>query len=411
MIYQNYRFLPKGLIRLSSLIIFFICFTIILITTTYEWPSSVEGRFSLTKGNRAYSVKNSIKGEVSFLTRSSNIVKANEPIAFIEGHGDYQAILKLKYLLDRIESNNIIDIPLDYYYGDISQFVYNYASSIQDYRLYKESKIIKIKISSITSKISTLKDKFSYLQKLKLNIIDEIEILKKQAVSDSLLLLKGAVTQADANRSKLLYLQKQGELLNYNAEILATSNAVIDNSNEKQVLLYSMIEETIKFENNVKKKYSELKNAISDWCNHYELKSPVNGILENPLRINNHEIVDINTEIFRVLPIGDLIEGDVYFSALKSYGINENMPVKLILDDYNENEYGYLIGKITDISSSVLRTNDGSGYTCTVIINLSEQSTFHAPLVFKYGMGGIVKFNIKQKSIWEKLILWISRQI
>lgn len=86
------------------------------------------------------------------------------------------------------------------------------------------------------------------------------------------------------------------------------------------------------------------------------------------------------------------------------------MSVKLILDDYDENDYGFLVGQIEDISSSIFKTNELSGYTCIVMVDLSKQSTFHAPLDFKHGMSGIVKFNIHQKSLWDKFRIWLLRK-
>ena len=83
--------------------------------------------------------------------------------------------------------------------------------------------------------------------------------------------------------------------------------------NDSKIIKTLKLEEIAKLENTIKTTYSELKEAVAEWFNRYELRTPICGILENPLRINNRQTVDVGTEIFRVLPIGDLVEGEIYF--------------------------------------------------------------------------------------------------
>ena len=326
------------------------------------------------------------------------------------GHGDYTTIVRLKHQLEVSDSNYIVEIQTNKFYGDLSVHIKNYITAINEYKIVSESKISDLNVRSNTEQIKSLREKRSNIMESIYRTEEESEILTNQSKQDSSLLSHGAITKFEAEKSKLLSIQKQTELLQLKSELTIIDKYISELMNDSKIIKTLKLEEIAKLENTIKTTYSELKEAVAEWFNRYELRTPICGILENPLRINNRQTVDVGTEIFRVLPIGDLVEGEIYFDALKSYGIKEGMSVKLILDDYDENDYGFLVGQIEDISSSIFKTNELSGYTCIVMVDLSKQSTFHAPLDFKHGMNGIVKFNIHQKSLWDKFRIWLLRK-
>lgn len=410
MFYYKDTLLSRMAVRLSFIMIVIICVIIIWLGITCEWPSPVEGRFSLTKGCRPYSITAQCRGEVSYLANINDTVRVDEPIAYMLGHGDYTTIVRLKHQLEDSDSNFIVEIQTNKFYGDLSVHINNYITAINEYKILSESKISDLNVRSNAEQIKSLREKRSNIMESIYRTEEESEILTNQSKQDSSLLSHGAITKFEAEKSKLLSIQKQTELLQLKSELTIIDKYISELMNDSKIIKTLKLEEIAKLENTIKTTYSELKEAVAEWFNRYELRTPICGILENPLRINNRQTVDVGTEIFRVLPVGDLVEGEIYFDASKSYGIKEGMSVKLILDDYDENDYGFLVGHIKDISSSIFKTNELSGYTCIVMVDLSNPSAFHAPLDFKHGMSGIVKFNIHQKSLWDKFRIWFLRK-
>lgn len=389
-------------ILLSTFILIFVAVWII-----FDWPSSVDGRFTLSKGKSLYYITAPSRGELAFLAEDKDTVCFKQPLAYIKGHGDYFSVKRLKDSLDSI-NGEYPDIIRDCYYGDLSSYVQNYLSAIDELGILNGSQKSDIGLNSNLENETKILERLTHLKGLQLQVEREVEILQDEECLDSILLIKGAVTRYEAEKSKLSVIQKRKELIEIKSEIVALEKSIEELRSESRMILATKDEDFQSAINQVRKSYGILKDAVEDWINRYVMVSPVEGMLENPMIVNDGSTVEMGSEVLRVLPSGDYIEGQAYFSSLNSYGITKGMSVKLLLDDYEENEYGFLAGTIKEISSSAVNTGEAMGYTCIISIDMANQPNFHAPLDFKHGMGGVVRFTVKQKSFWRRFLVWLK---
>lgn len=375
-------------------------------------PDIVQGKFNLYSSNMPYSLIAKSYGELCFLQSDKKNVEVNTDVAYIKTSGDYYQIMKLHNIINAKNEDWILTTLNSAVFtslGDVSNAYQNLLQAIDDFNLLTMSSIPSMNIKQSNLLINGY-NKSVENQQNHLHIEQEkMQSIYSQYKSDSSLLEKKAITQQVYLQSKKNYLTQKENISQIKHELELLKNKICDEKENFLIIKTQHQENVTKSKSLIRYRIGLLKNAIQDWRNRFVLTAPIGGELEYSAYIENGHIVSANTEVLKILPLDRKRYGIIYFPSANSNNITIGTKVKLYLDSYNRNQYGFLKASISSLSSSVYTDSEGITYLSgNLQIDFSKQDKFKGNFHFTHGMSGIGDVIIKDKSLFTKIFIFFN---
>ena len=373
-----------------------------------ERPDIVQGKIKLVANNQPFELLAPQAGKLILLKRPNEPIGVGQDIAYVSSPTDYGVVNDLITLLNKRNYyciyNQLKNDQVAKKMGLLSNSCMNLRSIIYKYMTYDEKSLFAESKTQLESEIAAL-DKQIDLKKQFLDLgHNAIKVAQLAFIEDSMLYSKGVVTKMDYERSyktllgqKEHLLEAENILLTYNREktikVLKLSELTVDNVNSRETLRQE-IEQGI----------SSLQNDIQIWCRQYVISSPIDGKMELIASVEERQFVKQDAPVIRILPNDEDVVGQVMITTKESNGICKNSQVKVYLDSYPDAQNGYLLGSISDISSSVYTVQTGeSFFWAKVSIDFKQQPSFHGKFQFVHGMTGRVEIIIKEKNLMTQI--------
>lgn len=397
----------------------FLCGVIILFSIVLcgsvliERPDIVQGNIKLVANNQPFELLAPQAGKLILLKQPNESVGVGQDIAYVSSPTDYDVVNDLITLLSERNYyciyNQLKNDQIAKKMGLLSNSCMNLRSIMYKYLNYDEKSLFRESKMQLESEVTALEKQID----LKKQFLDlghnAIKVAQSKFIEDSMLYSKGAVTKIDYERSyKTLLSQKEhlleaeNSLLAYNRErtikVLKLSELAVDNANNRET-----------FRQEIEQGISSLQNDIQIWRRQYVISSPINGKMELIASVEERQFVKQDAPVIRILPNDEDVVGQVMITTKESNGICKNSQVKVYLDSYPEAQNGYLLGRISDISSSVYTVSTGeSFFWAKVSIDFKQQSYFHGKFQFVHGMTGRIEIVIKEKNLMMQILNVLS---
>lgn len=169
---------------------------------------------------------------------------------------------------------------------------------------------------------------------------------------------------------------------------------------EQQQNLWKLDEMTFQDElDNLKSEYIQLQDELK----RYEIKAPITGTVQNLAGIFPNSYIYTNQVLAEVSPDTSLI-ADVYILPRDIGLLQEGMPVRLQIEAYNYNQWGFITGKVQEISPDVTMNDKYHFFKvrCTL-----DQTFLELPNGFrgelKKGMTFQARFIVNRRSLFQLL--------
>ena len=114
--------------------------------------------------------------------------------------------------------------------------------------------------------------------------------------------------------------------------------------------LYEREAKTKEFRNVIFSQITRLRNYITRWRTDYIIESPVAGTLDYSGRIKDNQLVNAGDRLFAIIPPTNELEVIVQLPSQGFGKIDVGQRVRLKLNNYPHQEYGYLNGFIKSMS-------------------------------------------------------------
>ena len=148
----------------------------------------------------------------------------------------------------------------------------------------------------------------------------------------------------------------------------------------------------------------QLRTEIRHWELSYVLRSPIEGKISFTNYWSVHQNVSGGEEVFTVIPLsGFAIIGKAALPTARSGKVKTGQKVNIRLDNFPENEYGIIHGKVAAISL-VPSHNNGNTYSYTVEISLPQnlETSYRKRLPYMPNMQGRADIITEDISLLER---------
>jgi len=182
--------------------------------------------------------------------------------------------------------------------------------------------------------------------------------------------------------------------------------------NYKQALSdYEMVTKKYKMQwqsdvNQYRNELRDLKNQnaqINDQVKRYILKAPIDGSLQNLTGVQCGSFVYANQKLGEISP-DSLLLAFCYIKPTDIGLIKKQQAVRIQIDAFNYNQWGFLTGKVVDISDDVILQNNSPYFKvkCNLDKNYLRLKNGYQGRV-KKGMTFIARFPVAKRSIFQLL--------
>lgn len=378
-----------------------------------KYPEIIKGEITVTGRTAPIKIISYSSGKIRVLKNYNSIVKIDEPLAVIQNTANFNDVLLIDSLLQIYNLSNKIEnvkslFPQKVILGELnSKYFIFYNSLIQyvDYqeqlpfdKQYKLGKKLQEVKSSLTQQNENEKERLE----------NKFSISKSLNKRDSLLFEKQIIGKSDLEKSNLYKIGSEQELKSINREIV-TNDYLLNEAVTRMALL------------NIQKKdkerelaiilfnsYFSLLDGILEWQKKFVVKAPINGVLEYMNFVKNDDFVQQGQELFSIIPNKNDLIGQLYLPDLGSGRIKIGQKVIIKLNNYPYIQYGFLEGKIKQISLTPNRQIVGSKNNMGIYLAYIElpkglETNYGTKLNFQFDMLGIAEVVTDDQRLIQRL--------
>lgn len=404
--------IPTRLINTLLLIMLILIFGFFAIFLLVQRPDKVEGRFNIYSTNIPHVLKSNTEGQIYFIKNNKSQVRKDSIIAFVKSTGDINQILKLQKLVENDNINLILaQIRRCKFYnlGEVSSY---YNELLRIATNYHDEKIYSTVGMEIDKNIIE-REKLSnsiLTQETNIEIEDaKLKLLYQSYKDDSLLYIKKAITKSQYMSSMETFLNQRAQLKQAKNQLVQLKKSFVDINADNSIVKQKNAVEMEEMRNSVIYALKALDAAIVEWKKKYIIISPVNGVIEYRLDVENGHQIQTGSEVCTVIPHQEKIKGIISYPVRNTSKIKIGLPIRLYLDNYDDKENGFLVGTLTSKMSSICQATNGEYInTGSFSLDAHNQPNFKGQLKFEEGMTGHFDIIIKRKSLLVNVLTWLE---
>jgi len=153
------------------------------------------------------------------------------------------------------------------------------------------------------------------------------------------------------------------------------------------------------FSTKIRDKILVLENYIARWKTEFTIKAPISGRVDYSGRIKENQLISAGNRLFAIIPPAGRYETILDLPAQGFGKVEVGQEVKLKLDNYPYNEYGFVNGRISKMAS--LPTKDT--YRVEVTLENALTSSYNVALEYSPEMTATAEVITKDLRLIERL--------
>ncbi len=353
---------PHWLIRNGISIVFVILLITITASFFIRYPIYIKAKALITSSNPPVDLVASESGRIIPLKKDGEQVKNGDYLAVIENPAETEDVIALKNSLTGLSGNNFDDFSLSEFerplqLGGVQLPFSRFTLSLKQYRQLIETGFFEEKQMNSREQAVLFQEVKTRLQAQNKLIEQELDISAKKFLKQQELYVSGLISKGDLEQAQLEYFQKKQAL---KGNELARLNSLLNEEKNKGANLDSkhfFVEAKQSLRIELVENYKLLLGAISSWEQQFVLKAPFQGIVAFSKPYTAHQNVERGEQIVSVDPQQSNLKALVFIPQQNSGKVHAGLSVHIKLFNYPPDEYGYLIGRVSNISATSLNNN------------------------------------------------------
>lgn len=427
----------------------------------FKYPDVIPAQVTITGTTPPASVVAHASGKIKELyVKDNQEVKSGDYLAVIDNTANTNDVRLLKESLRAFSAistggdteKNTLDLQhtdhlsKELQLGNIQSIYSQYYTAHFQYNEYKRLLYYPQKLEITKQRIVQYEKQYENLQKQYKLIEEQTQLQENRYQRDVKLNEKGIVSNEELEQSRSQYLQSELALENMQAAI---NGMGIQIEQLKETLLDTRQQDTETLndlETRLRTLATQLEVAIEEWEMSFVLKSPIDGKVTFTSFWSENQVVTAGYEVFSVvsslsptlskendqtfsergginsLPSSDLQNHSSYFifgKALlpiaRSGKVKIGQKVNIRLENFPENEFGILQGRVKNISlvpisaGQAAAENGAAYYTIDIILPDRLTTTYKKELPYLPHMQGRADIITEDISLLERLFLPMKR--
>ncbi|GAA3563809.1 HlyD family secretion protein [Snuella lapsa] len=398
---------PVWIVRWGITLIFMFTVIILALSFMIKYPDVVTAKVLVTTKQPTEKVVSRYSGQLDkIFIKNRDTVKIGQKLAIIKNTASFDDVYYLKGIMDTLPySLKDLKFPFEktsnLILGDISPAYLSFEKSYTDYVLLKELDPYTNRLGGNKVALHEIKNRLQ--DQINQKRFLEQEFLLKQTDLDrnKLLFEKGIISKLTYEQKQLEFLQIQKSISTMAISISQMREAISSASRTLKTTKINEQEDNTRFLKNLNQSFDLLKEAIRDWEYNYVLKSSINGVVSFQDYWGRHQFVSSGSVVFSILPTDTShLVGKLVIPAQNAGKVSVGQKVFIKLDNYPYQQYGMLIGKVTNFSIS---PNEEGNYTVFIELPNGTKTSYNKTFVFTQELLGNAEIVTEDLSVAERL--------
>lgn len=398
---------PVWIVRWGITLIFVFTIIILILAFIIKYPDFVTAKVLVTTKKPTERVITRYSGQLErVFIKNRDTVKPNEKLAIIRNTANYKDIYILKDIIDSLHATSInFNFPFEktsqLMLGEISIALINFEKSYVDYRLLNELDPYNNKLEGNRVSLSEIKVRLQNQINQKQLLEQEIELKNTDFNRQKQLFEKGVISRVEYESHQLEFIQMQKNISAMAISISQMREAISSASSTLETTRINKQEDTTNLLKNLVHNYNILKEAIRDWEYKYVLKSSIDGVISFQNVWGENQFVSAGDIAFSILPTDTSnLVGKLTIPSQNAGKVVIGQRVFIKLDNYPYQQYGMLIGKVTNFSIS---PDDEGNYTVYISLPDGTKTSYNKTFKFNQELLGNAEIITEDLSVATRI--------
>lgn len=400
----SYR--PHWFIRRGSMLFLVIVGALLLLSFVIKYPDLVKGTARIVAANAPRTLIAKTDGRIEkLLVKNGETVTKGQLLAFLQSTGNHEQILALKQWISATEPavlggdlSVIVKQPPPAFtqLGDLQAAYQEFEIQLHETKqilgggYYQQKRIALAKDKQYIDAIKASNRKIQSLEQTDYAMQKKEHDIKQQLADEKVI----APLEMNADKSKLISIEQTieqlgGQLVNSDAtrhskdkEILDVQKHIADQAQSFQSALLG------------------IKSKVDEWLDRYVLIASESGKLEYLSFFEERQLVSPGQELFFIQPANSIYYAEMRAGQESIGKMKTGQSVIIRLAGYPGNEFGYLEGAVSYISSI---PNARDSFSVKVDLKNGLQTTYHKPVYFRNNLLGSAEVITDDRRLADRL--------
>jgi len=404
---------PPWILRWGITVLAVVVVILLIGSAIVKYPDVIPAQVVLTGSTPPATLVAHASGKIKELyVKDNQEVKVREYLAVIDNPANTSEILYLKDYLSKFQISNsqLSILNSQFSLGSLQQLFTSFYTTLFEYSEYRRLLYYPQKRKMTQERITQYEKQYKTLLNQQKITEEQFVIVQKQYSRDSLLHLKGVLSDQDLETTKNTFLQSLASRENMHSSL---QNMQIQIGQLKESLLDTEEQGTEKLnslQTQLQSLVSQLKTGIEDWELNYVLQAPIDGKITFTSYWAENQNVTAGAAVFTIIPNGKIpIIGKALLPVTRSGKVKEGQKVNIRLQNFPENEYGILRGKVQHISLVPIQNGETAYYSVEIALSNGLITTYKKELPYLSDMQGQADIITEDLSLLGRFILPIKK--
>jgi len=416
---------PSRMMRwgIASVALFFSL--LIALATLVQYPDTLAGRAFVTTDPLPIKIIAPSGGRIiQVMTTENQLVEHNQVLGEIENTIGLKNIEWLEARCAAVsaaiekgdmESIRAMDSPGLNTLGEAQELFNKLLEDMHAYTLLSEQHIYDRRIQNLTDQSDRYQNISSSITQSKGLVEDELKRAEQVLEGQQKLYEQNIISKKEYFDALSLFNQKKQELESQAANIEQNRIAVAENRKQIFDIQYEKTERRNSLILTIESDVRSLRSFIQTWKQRYLLTAPFAGMLHELRPLQANEVLTQGEELFIITPRRFRYIVSALIPSTSFGKIENNQPAHILLDQFPYNEFGYLEGNVSFISTtpqSVPSEQDNNQlplYRVHIKLTDSSRTSYHRQINLTPEMSGTARIITRDKNVLQRLMETVSK--
>jgi len=398
---------PVWIVRWGITLVFVFVCIILCLSFMIKYPDFVAAKIIVTTKQPTEKVVSRYSGQLEkIFIENRDTVKVNQKLAIIKNTANFDDVYLLISIIDTLPFNSEnFEFPFKktsyLVLGDINTSYINFQKSYTDYFLLKDLDPYTNQLGGNRVSLQELKNRLRNQTTQKKLLEQEFKLKQKDLERSKKLFDKGVISQRDYELKQLEFIQMQKSISTMAISISQMTEAISSANQTLKSTRISEQEDNTRFLRNLIQSYDLLKEAIRNWEYNYVLSSSINGVVSFQDYWGANQFVNSGSIVFSILPTDTSnLVGKLILPSQNAGKVAIGQKVFIKLDNYPYQQYGMLIGKVTNFSIS---PNNEGNYAVYISLPNGTKTSYNKTFSFTQELLGNAEIITEDLSVAERM--------
>ncbi len=364
---------PKSIFIWGNTILFAFFIILIAFTWVIKYPEFVPAPILVTSENPPEKLEARTNSKIEkILIENNTIVKKDEILMVLESSANYQDVLKLKTLVDSLDTSQMSSFPLaqssKLKLGELQGEFNTFAKALQDQRLFSQLQPYAPEDLAANQSISEYKSRVSILKQQMQLENAKFALSKKNYERSQSLFAQGVISKMEVESEKIQFLQAEQNLKNIQISLSQLNEGISNLQKTKSGASINTQKDTTNYSSQTLQLLEQLRKSLKQWEQTYLVRSSTNGVVSFQQFWGENQFVKVGDALVSILPTNkERVVGRMFIPSTNSGKVIPGLKVLIKLDNYQYQEYGMVEGKVQNVSLSP--DKDGNYYVDVLLTN------------------------------------------